>query len=70
MENGLRFYYEFAQGTPKNRIIKVQNMDGKSININWKLSEEDNTEESIEVCNFIIEVACSCRGIEGSASNG
>lgn len=70
MEKGLRFYYEFPQGTPKNRIMKVEDEDGKSINITWKLTDEDNTEESIEVCNFIIEVACSCRGIEGSASDG
>ena len=60
----LYFHYAFPIGTEKNKIVKVINSDGESINIKWKLKKEDETEEAIQVCNFIIEVACSCRGIE------
>ena len=73
----LYFHYAFPIGTEKNKIVKVVNSDGESIDIKWKLKEEDETEEAIQVCNFIIEVACSCRGvelpkeiIEGDNSNG
>lgn len=60
----LYFHYALPIGAEKNKIVKVINSDGESINIKWKLKEEDETEEAIQVCNFIIEVACSCRGIE------
>ena len=60
----LYFHYALPIGAEKNKIVKVVNSDGESIDIKWKLKEEDKTEEAIQVCNFIIEVACSCRGIE------
>ena len=60
----LYFHYALPVGAEKNKIVKVINSDGESINIKWKLKEEDETEEAIQVCNFINEVAWCCRGIE------
>ena len=60
----LFFCYEKQIGAEKNKIMQVKSADGNIININWDLKEEDYTEESIQVCNFIIETACACRRIE------
>ena len=71
----LFFCYEKPIGVEKNKITQVKSADGNIININWDLKEEDDTDESIQVCNFIIEIACACRGIEmlsveGGAADG
>ena len=66
----LFFCYEKQIGAEKNKIMQVKSADGNIININWDLKEEDYTEESIQVCNFIIEIACACRGSETPSIEG
>lgn len=58
----------FFQKDSLGRIISIYTADA-AIKINWEIKDFDSfsaeeKEFTINTANFIVEVACSCRGIQ------
>lgn len=57
----------YFQRDEEGKIVKVVNSE-YSIPITWSLKNKDELSEedyqfTIDTANFIVEIACSCRGI-------